>query len=148
MNTTRERGISDAQALEEIGPASAGQHHVGDEHVDLPDVGDDRFGLLGRRRLIHAMAGALEDDTREVSHGFLVFDDEHGGTRRVVGQRDGLDAWRQPLMSGIGNPGQIDTKGRSLCPARSPPRCNRARRSRSREPSQAQARFPCRDPSS
>ena len=107
-------GIPDAQTREEVMVTSAGQHHVRNEHIDLTDVGHQRSGLFGRRGLVHAMAGPLEDDTGEVSHGFLVFDDKDGRSWIVVGQCGRFDAWREPLASGIGDSRQIDPEGRSL----------------------------------
>src|SRR6188472_419979 len=108
-----ERGIPDAQAREEVRSTSAGQHHVRNEHIDLTDVGNERFGLFGRRGLIDAMAGPLEDDTGEVSHGFLVFDDQDGRSWIVVAQCGRFDAWREPLASGTGDSRQINPEGRS-----------------------------------
>src|SRR5688572_15445742 len=60
------------------------------------------------------MARPLEDDTGEVSHGFLVFDDKDGRSWIVVGQCSRFDAWREPLASGIDHSRQINPEGRSL----------------------------------
>jgi hypothetical protein len=103
-------GVLRGDPLGELSPAELGQHHVGQQHVDLRAVLlVDHEGLPGGRRLEDTIARVLEDQGDHGAHLILVFDEQNG--LRATGVYARLAGARSPARLACA-PRQVDTEGR------------------------------------